>query len=286
MSTKHHSVFYKFPKWKGYITTDNFINFLGISTKKFYHIANYKDNYEKQFVETDYPSFDEEYFEWIDLLESVLSADKVFTMIELGAGYGRWITNGAKASLIYNKDYNLTGVEAEPSHFIMMKDHIQSNLQQFDNITLIEAAVSDNPNDVLFITGHPEDWYGQSIVKHSNFKMQDFPDTKVNVVKAITLEEILKKERVIDLIDIDIQGYEFKVLDSSKEYLNNFVKKIHIGTHSAEIEESLRYLFDNMGWFKKYDFECNKYNITDFGEIHFQDGIQTWINSAFNRLIL
>ena len=38
-----------------------------------------------------YPDFCEEYFEWIDVLESVLAADQQFVMIELGAGYGRWL---------------------------------------------------------------------------------------------------------------------------------------------------------------------------------------------------
>ena len=36
------------------------------------------------------PPIDEEYFEWVDLLESVRDARGAYTMMELGAGYGRW----------------------------------------------------------------------------------------------------------------------------------------------------------------------------------------------------
>ena len=37
----------------------------------------------------------EDYFEWIDLLEAVEEARGTFAMIEVGAGYGRWIANAA-----------------------------------------------------------------------------------------------------------------------------------------------------------------------------------------------
>ena len=36
------------------------------------------------------PAFDEEYCEWIDVLEAVQAAYGRFTMIEFGAGYSRW----------------------------------------------------------------------------------------------------------------------------------------------------------------------------------------------------
>src|SRR5436190_9555453 len=45
-----------------------------------------------------YPRLDQEYFEWTDLLEAVLDADKSFTMVELGAGFGRWSARGALAA--------------------------------------------------------------------------------------------------------------------------------------------------------------------------------------------
>ena len=49
-------------------------------------------------VEPDLPRFDEEYFEWVDVLESVLLTTERFTMIELGAGWGRWLARGAAAA--------------------------------------------------------------------------------------------------------------------------------------------------------------------------------------------
>src|SRR5262249_30022453 len=39
----------------------------------------------------------EDYFEWIDLLTAIDRSTLQFTMIEVGAGYGRWIANAAAA---------------------------------------------------------------------------------------------------------------------------------------------------------------------------------------------
>jgi hypothetical protein len=70
-------------------------------------------------VQTEYPAFPEEYLEWIDLLEAVANAQGKFTMIELGAGYGRWLVNAA-VTLRQRKPTIvpfLIGAEAEPTHF-------------------------------------------------------------------------------------------------------------------------------------------------------------------------
>src|ERR1700740_3178360 len=50
----------------------------------------------------DCPKLGEEYFEWIDVLETVVAATEFFTMIELGAGYGRWLVRAALAVKRYH----------------------------------------------------------------------------------------------------------------------------------------------------------------------------------------
>ena len=44
------------------------------------------------------PTPSEDYFEWIDLLEAVAAAEDRFTMLDLGAGFGRWGIRGALAA--------------------------------------------------------------------------------------------------------------------------------------------------------------------------------------------
>jgi len=87
----HHPVFFEFNKYSGKANINYIVNFLGVKTNKAFHLPNYLHEDGEHFVSTDYPPFDEEYFEWIDILESVIESKRHFTMFELGAGYGRWI---------------------------------------------------------------------------------------------------------------------------------------------------------------------------------------------------
>src|ERR1700674_238080 len=96
----HHEVFDRFSCWEGAVPEGFHTNFLGVVTRtSFYpsYFASMPQYCGKGYVRTNYPIFDEEYFEWIDLLQAVNGAEERFTMLELGAGWGRWIANAAAA---------------------------------------------------------------------------------------------------------------------------------------------------------------------------------------------
>jgi hypothetical protein len=82
----------------------------------------------------------------------------------------------------------------------------------------------------------------------------------------------------IDLIDLDVQGEELKVLSSSVDLINARVGRLHIGTHSPEIESGLRQLLASQGWRCDADFGCCRENDTPFGPVMFLDGVQSWVN--------
>jgi len=64
------------------------------------------------------------------------------------------------------------------------------------------------------------------------------------------------------------------------EPLSGQVKRVHVGTHSADIEDGLRQLFSSHGWKNVNDYRCLSVNQTPYGEIKFGDGVQTWVNAA------
>ena len=97
-------------------------------------------------------------------------------------------------------------------------------------------------------------------------------------VRGITLDTILRRLPRVDLIDLDVQGAELDVLSASIDRLAAQVKRVHIGTHSADIENGLRNLFRAHGWQPVNDYPCQSRNTTPYGEIEFQDGVQTWVN--------
>ena len=224
-------------------------------------------------VQTSYPPFDEEYFEWIDVFEAVARAKNRFTMMELGAGYGRWLIRGAfVARSLSGVPFSLVGVEAEPQHYKWLLEHFSNNGVNPLEHSLINAAVSDSEEDVWFMVGDPASWYGQRIANHyevwanrmgllSKVKAFVAPSGRMRTVrgatggssyelarvKGITLIKLLEPFTIVDLIDLDIQGAELKVLSSAAAELALKVKRVHIGTHSAEIESGLRKLFNGLG---------------------------------------
>jgi len=73
----------------------------------------------------------EDYFEWIDLLTAIDRSRTQFTMIEVGAGYGRWISNAAAALKRRKKDellrLKLVALEANKARFDLMVRNCEQN---------------------------------------------------------------------------------------------------------------------------------------------------------------
>jgi FkbM family methyltransferase len=274
----HHPVFRDFQCWHGTVPEGFIVNFLGVVTRvdyfEPYTEIDHRYPPDRQ-VQTEYPEFDEEYFEWIDLLEAVVAAEGRFTMLELGAGFGRWTVNAVAALKRFSGlPYALTAVEAEPTHFQWLAQHLADNSIDPSNFRLIQAAVAPADGKVGFhITSHeeggPSQWYGQYI-------------GGPHLVDAISLSTLLQSLQTVDLIDLDLQGVESEVLNAAAEQVDQKVKRIHIGTHGPEIEAALYSLFNRLGWQCVCSYPCGSTASTPWGEISFRDGVQSWVNPTYS----
>jgi len=291
----HHRVFDRFEPWSGEVDSGWNVNFLGVRTRDEFSsgMTGFASS-EARWVETGYPSFDEEYFEWIDVLEAVAGAAGTFTMIELGAGWGRWLMNAAAAARERDLTLQLVGVEAEPTHFTWMQRHFSDNSIDAGSLTLIEAAVAAEDGRVRFHVGDPSAWYGQAIdPRQPNPNRRPWLPRQLRAllerrarrdertivdVRAVGLPSILRDLERVDLIDLDVQGVEAEVLESAQDVLSGKVNRVHVGTHSAENERRLRALFGRLGWERLNDYACGAVADTPWGPISFQDGVQTWLN--------
>lgn len=276
----HHPVFSEFECFRGNVPAGFHANFLGVLARNVYQAGMFAAR-GWQFpdsgrVETNPPVFDEEYFEWIDVLETALQAHEQFTMIELGAGYGRWLVNAASAVRQRRPELalRLIGVEAEPTHFDWMKRHFADNGLDPLAHRLLEAAVDAEERTVGFYVGMPDAWWGQRIAEPAA------DDVSVRQVKTVSLLRILADLDVVDLIDLDVEGAELVILRSAIDELSRKVKRVHVGTHTREVERGLRTLFWTAGWYKRNDYEVGRAELTAWGEIYFDNGVQTWINPA------
>lgn len=297
-SRQHHPALTRLEPWSGVAEAGWDVNFLGVKTKVSYfslfeRLADYSSARE---VQTSPPVQNEDYFEWVDLLESVLSAKGTFRMIELGAGWGKWMVNGAVAARRAGLDYAVTGVEAEPKHFAWMEDHVEANELDRARATLVCAAVAGQEGEVWFHVGESADWYGQKVEDEPPEESPEEPPVpwwqrllprrraesadarRLVCVRAITLQSLLPDGVVVDLIDSDVQGSEADVFEAARDRLGETVRRVHIGTHSAENEERLRVLFGELGWQPLNDYACGRENETPYGVLAFEDGVQTWLN--------
>jgi len=288
---QHHPIFDAFTASAEPVDRRFDADFLGVLTRREFFASdmNVDRGSASEHPGPRLPRFDGEYHEWIDVLEAVADARRRFVMFELGAGFGRWLVRGAAAARQRGVRFSLVGVEAEPTHFRWMQQHFRDNGVRRWQCRLVRAAVAAEPGWLTFHVGDPAAWYGQAI--DANVHPIDRPRLKQRLfapapsssretvpVRAVVLRDLLKRYRTVDLIDLDVQGVEADVLESAARELATKVKRVHVGTHSADVEERLRVLFGRLGWLKRNDYPCLHEADTPYGRIAFQDGVQTWLN--------
>jgi FkbM family methyltransferase len=221
----------------------------------------------------------EEIFEWIALAESVRAAPEKFTMIELGAGYGRWLVAGAVLArrLRPGLPLKLVGVEAEPTHFAWMQQHFSDNDLNPAEHELIHAAVAAQSGTVQFVdSADPSLDYGQYVW---DGVQADPARPPPRAAPAVGINDLLVRHDLIDLIDMDIQGYERAVVPAGIEEMNKRVKRVIIGIHEPiEIGTELTAVFKANGWKNLVSFPFKSRVETEYGPISFTDGVQYWLN--------
>jgi FkbM family methyltransferase len=297
--SKHHHIFEGAETWCGRVPDHVDVCFLGAFEDRQFFLPQWRDR-PRDFAKlhdqwTNLPTFDEEYFEWIDFLAAVRTARERFVM-ELGAGYGRWLMRAAAAIRRYNPvPYLLIGVEGEPTHVEWMKLNFRNNGLDPIQHRLIHAAVGATDGVTYFPTGDPYEW-GQFILEtprtgpqrstHQDHVFDVSFLSQTAAVPQITIETAAGGEHLIDLIDMDIQGAEAEVMEQAIDFCSTHVRLIHIGTHTRAIEDRLRGIFGNAGWLPRFDFPNNSTTPTKYGALDFNDGVQSWANRRFaDRLI-
>lgn len=241
------------------------------------------------------PRFDEEAFEWISLLEALAAARGRFVMLELGAGYGRWGVRGALAARRLGLQPFVRFVEAEPQHLAWAREAATLNGLGAAETDFVDRAVYYGEAKVPFTISslqlRARNWYGQAVwweqltpssKSYHGYQVHDAESGCEEILVATTtLEELTSDLEIVDYIDMDLQTAELGVVKNSLETLTSKVKRVHIATHSREIEVEIRLLFLDAGWTQRWDYACLRHNVTPFGALQFGDGVQSWINPRF-----
>lgn len=240
----------------------------------------------------------EDLFEWIDILEAIDACEGRFAMVELGAGYGRWLVNAAQALRRHRTKsgtpFWLCGVEPHPQRAAWMTRHFVDNGLDPADHSLLACGVSDGRRLLMASGTDPALTYGQktmlladSVALPDETRVVRIPDPHgsamdFDLVGGLTLPEIIG-DRVIDLLDVDVQGVELIALAPFIDVIAAQVRRVHVGTHSQEIEDGLADLFRRAGFVLNRRYDGGRVNATPFGPLHCVDGIQSWTNPRLGR---
>lgn len=281
------SIFEKFQPWKGRVRAGYFSNFLGTMTRAHYwafspeHMAIFSRNrYQKAAVPRD-----ETIIDLAGVLRAVNDAKEKFTMAAVGCGWGRWLVSGAAAARQRGLPFFLIGVEAEPTHFQWISEHLRDNDIDPSGHVLLEAAAAQNAGQAWFCYGNPAAWYGQAMVSDDSLTPAAEPNgaptycgNAVRRVPTVGLAEIARHAPKIDYLHMDIQGAELDFLSGDPDILDRTVKRVLVGAHSAAIEEGLRSLFSGLGWHCEHDLPMNSVIQVAGVTVNVGDGEQGWLN--------
>lgn len=222
--------------------------------------------------DVDPPYYGPQLIEQVDLIESVMAAEERFTLLELGAGFGCWITyaNAIIAKLGRQLETAYCAVEAEPSHYEFLEEHLEFNRIP---CRTIHGAVTDHDGVVHVEAGTPFTEYGWGL------------GTQLEV-RSLSLDTILGDYPFVDLIDADLQGAESLVFPVS-QLLPKRVRKVQVATHSSlrnkpcDNHRIIQEYFLSLGWIKVTDYVPYSFSNTYLGMMQFIDGMQTWMNPLF-----
>jgi hypothetical protein len=296
--------------WRGSTVEGSFANFLGVMTDlqfvELYHPPSAQLD-KGRVTEIRMPDVKdgEAFFEFAAIYKAVQAAQERFVMVELGGGYAARSVDAHRLLQTMNPmPCQLTIVEAEPTHFQWAKEHLTSNgIDPLDH-WLINAAVSTDTDPKLFMQGaglfYNRLLEGKGIDKLINNLNEingteqvlrnlltagccglEVPYTSdagknmfdYKLVSAQPLAEILAPLPHVDLMDMDIQGAEDIVILPAMDIINRRVKRLHIGTHGADIHARLWDLFFEHEWITDFDYAGNTRHDTPWGGFETSDGI-------------
>lgn len=222
--------------------------------------------------------------EWGAALHSVSLAQGVYRIVELGCGWGCWITNMGVAARTRGLSVELIGIEGDAGHLSQARQVLEMNGIGPDEARLVHGVAAPRRGKAIFpVPERPgEDWGGAPVFDPIPSELAAAKaDPRRVVLEAYTLDD-LSSGQPIDLLHIDIQGGELDFVRGNAEQVEAHVKRVLIGTHSREIEGGLTAHFLARGW--KLEMERPAINEIVEGRPEIRiDGVQMWVNPALKE---
>ena len=224
--------------------------------------------------------------EWAAALRAVELAraarDGRFTVIELGCGWGCWMNNTGLAARRLGLAVTLIGVEGDPGHIEYAREATAANGFDPSCVTLHHGIAAGQAGRALFPRqGRAESDWGLEPVLHATEEQTQAArhSGQYDELAMVPLATVIGEHRRIDLLHVDIQGGEARLVADCLELLRARVATLLIGTHSRQIEGRLFELLLGSGWVLEMERPAILSVAAD-RPVTTVDGVQGWRNPA------
>ncbi|QBY02239.1 class I SAM-dependent methyltransferase [Rhodophyticola sp. CCM32] len=217
--------------------------------------------------------------EWAAALKSVTLAEDMYRIVELGCGWGCWMTNMGVAARKLDMAVDLIGIEANAHHLARAEKTLNLNGFTSADYRLIHGVAGAAPGKAIFPLHEEEeaDWGGEAVFDPDPEALAEAETSdRHQILEIIPLSKVADGQ-MIDLLHLDIQGAEYAYVEGCFDDILQHVKRVLIGTHSRRIEGQLFAAFQTAGW--KLEMERPAIAPPVGGQPRVQiDGVQLWAN--------
>jgi len=174
---------------------------------------------------------------------------KGMAALDIGANIGYYSTMMGK---MVGEEGKIYAVEPSMDNFNLLSLNVKLNGMD-DIVDTYHVGISDKTGMGKFYQSEKSNWHTFYPEVHSGTSTESLVDTQPIDVPTITIKDFIEGKRKIELIRMDIEGYEVEVLESIIPLVQegNFTSRILFEVHQPRYDDSehnmkdcLRRLFD------------------------------------------
>lgn len=169
-------------------------------------------------------------------LKEISTVEKHITFFDIGAAEGAW----SCSILEYFNSFDILAVEPDLPRLGQFVKNLEASTKKFDidpntaNIDLFECLISDGLQETEFLRHYTCLQFGGHAGSSRIFKADQPNRIGTDLeYEALPLDTFIEQYDEVDIIKIDVEGAELKVLAGAKKFIEKFKPIIFLEVHGG-----------------------------------------------------